>query len=411
LHIYNAGIQPNTDIRETNRLHLMNTFYSICSLVALFYCAYYVLIDIDVVTFGIVFVSGFLFRMVVHFNRRHLYALANVIGIVTTGIVVFGVSIGEGFTEGFSLYYLITPLMTLSFFSTFNRRILLATFVFYGSLFGLLIYAYHNDFTNEPMTPGITNILLFNFVAVFVFIFYFIYNFKSITEKFFKDLNQQRHQIELQNETLLSQNETLQTQNQKIDALITSLNDKVKNNMQIMSILGEMDSFSNTNLSHSDYTKLYLMRLKILDLSYKMTYEQQILPQQYYNYFLNEYAKEVQKAMHAYMGKVSITANDNNDIDATNTKRFDATMILYNEIILHTFFQLNKDCRFSTAFQYNCEKNSSSHLLFTIENLTEKDASDLNITPIQSRFAKSQGIDISNTYANGLFSIQFMMPN
>jgi hypothetical protein len=170
--ISNAGIRPGVDIREINRLQTMNGFYCICCLLALSYCTYYIFLNLNILAFGIVLLGGFLSALVIFMNAKEQYISANILGVITTGSLVFAISISEGLSGGFWLYYLVTPLMTLSFFGTFKTRISFGSLLFYTVLFLFLILCYSNGYTDESNLGKYKSMIFANFFVTLSFIFF-----------------------------------------------------------------------------------------------------------------------------------------------------------------------------------------------------------------------------------------------
>jgi hypothetical protein len=331
-------------------------------------------------------------RLVIYFNTKLYYTLANTLGIIATGGIVFAISVNEGLSQGFWLYYLVTPLMTLSFFANYNKKIPILSFIFYAILFVTLVYTYFYEYTNDTTISGFTLILFANFLVVLVFILFFTYNFQYISNQAYANI--------------AAQNEILLLKSKEIDGLVTALNDRVKNNIQVMSSLSEMDLMNNRDTSPLNYSKRHAMRLKILDVTYKMVHEHHTEKRQYYSFFLDGYATALQKTLSAYIQTVT-TAAGLCTKTPLNPKHFDGLMILYNEVLLYMLFEMKFNTPIVLHLIYKTDINQDNILSFTVEKQDAHKSKRFTPNAMHTNFALSQHINIVCSESREQYCVTF----
>ena len=181
------------DLREINRLTVMNIFYSLCFILGHLYAFVYVA-NGKYLAAIVMTVASLIFGSVVYFNRKKWYDTANVVGFISTGLGVFVVSYIEGLTKGYILYYILTPLMTIVFLRTFKPLTFFITLVFYGFLlFLILAFAYiENDVVSEEI---FNPVLLINFLLCFLFVFFFSFNLRQVNDRFFDDITEKNDSL------------------------------------------------------------------------------------------------------------------------------------------------------------------------------------------------------------------------
>jgi hypothetical protein len=173
-----------------------------------------------------------------------------------------------------------------------------------------------------------------------------------------------------------------------------------------MSILGEMDLYTKLTISPTNYTKRYAMRLKILDLNYKMVHELETEPALYYQFFLKNYAETLKKVLPIYIKMTTIEADLCPTI-AANPKDFDAVMILYNEVLIHFLFSIEPSTPLCLHLGYTIDENRCNSVEFILTNNGKKRTTDIVVGTTLSHFAKAQKVVIQTISTPEMYRIVF----
>jgi hypothetical protein len=155
-------------------------------------------------------------------------------------------------------------------------------------------------------------------------------------------------------------------------------------------------------LSSKEYNVLHQMRLKVLDVSYKMTYEKKVAEEDVYSFFLSAYAEMLRKTFRIAQNNLAITATKGTVMQ--NHKTLDGILLLYNEVVVYVCLKLATVTKANLSYQYMEDTHSLLH--FSCDATTE-----IPLTEIHHRFAQAHKTTISTRFDGHCYEISLLIPN
>jgi mRNA-degrading endonuclease RelE of RelBE toxin-antitoxin system len=370
------GVTPTQDARERNRITIMNLFFGFCSLVALIFIAY---LDIRLQQLLFSF-TAVIFLSILPLHHYGHYRTALSLGVLSTGGAVSLMSVFQPYHNGFYLYFFTTPLMILSFYSMRRKIVLFSMITFYG-LLNIATYIYHT-YTEVSIYESDSLIFPINIVTTILIIVLLSYNFWRTNIAYAKH-------TEIQNTIL----EEKIVENEK---LLSDLNDKVKNNLQNMSILSEADVLLGQKHSREGLLQLYRSRIKTMDICFQIVYEKHIPQNQWLMHLFESYCAFVQQTAKS---KIAFTTSFEKQHNKIQRKRFDGIALLLNELCFQIMQPFSKDLRiYNIHIALNAESEPRNTIIVTIE-IHNMDALPV-LNPLIYQLAAVQRVKLSTNLSS-----------
>ena len=326
--IIGLGVQNGQDPRVRRRIEVINIFNIVCAFAGICYASAFLFEHDHSYSVLILFFATGSFSAISYLQHLGRYSFAGSLLHTNCGVAALLMSFLHGWQSGFSLCYLATPLMIAAFQDLRNVKRTLFLVVYYSTML-LVAYLFHyfgveanHDHTESLFLINLLFVLGLN--SVLAFYLWRIYD----------DYSQQ---LDIQNLGLSRANETLLQTNLQVETLVSQLHDKVKNNLQTFVLFAEIDKLSHTPMQTADYVKLTLSRFKVVDICYSIEFEHKLPKQTWFKHFGFYYIRYLYSHFPLQLPKNTPV---NFQIKHTDTlvfsrKRFDATMLLINELLFH----------------------------------------------------------------------------
>ncbi len=388
------GVYATQDPREQNRITIMNLFFGFCGFVAIVFVvasAYHSLSLLEQVIF---FITGLVFLSILFLHQYHHYRVALFIGIISSGLAVATMCLLNDYENGFYCYFFATPLMILSFYSMRNKTVVAIMILYYASLI-MATYYWHIKTVTEHHDV-IKHSILFptNATISILVIILLSYNFWKSNSNYAKYIEHKNRELKEKNEENL--------------LLMSDLHDKVKNNIQNMTILAEADNFFKRQYTIDEQRELYSLRIRTMDICHKMVYEQQLSGNQWFKFFFDEYILLHNKYVSAKSGLIINFTNKITDTNPLNRKRFDNFALLINEICFQLMQPFDSEFRIKNVeISSSIDENKNTSIKMVFSHFIKLPVFCLSTI----QFAKTQRVEMASELSpNNVFSITLTIP-
>ena len=346
----------------------MNVLYAYVTAMVFLFILITLAVNYTAITFGTCIAFMFLATCVIYANHTQHYRRALWLHFFLSGSPALIFSIFFGFDAGFYLYVLAAPISILLFVDIRNKRDLYGASVYYVLIF--LAAAAARFFGYEMKFAAIPSIylLIINFAFTAIFICVLGLTFVRLNESFFDSLKASNLVLAEQRNEIAEANAHLVEKNEEISDLAGVLNDKVKNNLQIIALFTELDML---NLPTKDVNNLLLLqksRVKVLDLCYALIFEQKALPETWFDVVVTNYYGFLKQH---YALQISENANFDliipTNTPAINRKKFEMVLLMLNEWHFSWIALLNKPTEIDLVFTLMVTEDAAQPFYLTIK--------------------------------------------
>ncbi len=397
--LWHAGCVEGQNYRTQMRLQTMNFIYLNVALMTFTFVVWAFTND-DITNVVLSLVSFGLSLGVVLLNHLHLYRPATILHLLLSGLPALIFSVLLGFYNGFYLYVLVAPISMMTFIDMDNKVELTTTSIYYGLLFLVAFVLHRQGYTDLSNIHQNDYILFTNFVFNAIFIFILAYNFYQTNKLYREEIEAKNKTLEQQRDEIAVANEVLIEKNAEISDLVEVLNDKVKNNLQIMSLFTDLDSLNPPTTRINSLFRLHKSRIRVLNLSYKIIFEDKTPQSDWFSVFLENYYTFLRNAY-----SKRINPNSNIDVLTENAisvprKRFETLMILLNEWHFRALESLPIDSQIDIVVMINKMETEieSKHTHIFALKIGGHTSQEPIIDASLKRLAHLRQIDMTSTY-------------
>ena len=310
----------------------------------------------------------FLATGVIYANHTQHYRRALWLHFFLSGSPSLIFSIFFGFDAGFYLYILAAPISVLLFVDMRNKRDLYGASVYYVLVFLAAIAVHFFEYEMNLANISSIYLLIINFIFTAIFICVLGLTFVRLNESFFDSLKASNLVLAEQRNEIAAVNTHLVGKNEEISDLVGVLNDKVKNNLQIIALFTELDMLNLPTTNANNLLLLQKSRVKVLDLCYALIFEQKAAPDtwfdvvvtNYYDFFRQHYA-------------LQIGENANFDLiiptnaPTINRKKFEMVLLMLNEWHFSWVALLQKPTEIDLVFTLMLTEDAAQPFYLTIK--------------------------------------------
>jgi hypothetical protein len=389
LSLIETGVRSHHTDRERRRIEAINLFNILCASIGALYALFFLWQGADIRSVpGLIF-AVLSFTLISFLQHRQHHNIAIILLNINCGLAATLMTYIHGWWSGFPLCFLVTPLM-IAVFQDLKRNWVTFGVGFYYFTMICFSYALHY-FGYEMVCTNAEVIFPINFVAVLLLILALSFYLWRI----YDDYSQQ---VDNTNAALIQKNEELEFKNQDIQGLVGMLHDKVKNNLQTLYLFGEMDRFAKLDIPTDLYMRLSRSRIKVIDICYQLEYELEMPPKRWLKRFLRQYPKYLEQHFGDFLLPGTVFSADLKDTHylRLSRKRFETTMLLFNELCNFIIHQANEKIGENIHIQtVKCDKNEDEFVLgFSIKNYPHKPM----FNPFFMRFLKEQKVKLHTVY-------------
>jgi hypothetical protein len=362
----NAGVTADSDMRTTLRMRTLNGVYVFCACFSLLY-AFVALLQLHFLAMFFSMIMAGLCLSVPFLHHYQQPRAVIIIHLLVSGVGLLMCSILLGFYSGFPLMLLCSPLSVLVFFGVSNSRAAAAALTFYMSLFTIASILNNSKLDRQDL-PHPEFFFLVNAILTAVISLMLARHFAQANDAYANELKEKNELMAHKNKEILQTNETLLQSNEKIKGLVTELNDKVKNNLQVMTVFAQIDSFEKPTNDLDLWIKLSASRLRVLDISYQMMFAQNTPSEEWLPVFLTKYFVFINKNYIPRTNTASTFAVLQNMDLHLSSKQFDALMLLFNELYFQIVIGLTTPAKLAISLEVMQEAANSYALRFRVAN-------------------------------------------
>jgi hypothetical protein len=346
----------------------MNTLYAYVALMVFIFVIITLLVKSSSVTLAASFISMLMASVLIYGNHRQYYRTALWLHFILSGSPALIFSYLMGFEAGFYLYILVTPISILLFVDTKQKKDVYGACVYYSMMFVIALLLHFKGYEMNVSTLPPIYLLIINFVFTAIFITVLALTFVRLNEAYFDALKANNIVLEAQRNEIEAANTNLIEKNEEISGLVSVLNDKVKNNLQIIAFFTELDLLHLPTNNANDLLLLQKSRVKILDICYALIFEQQLSSDawftvaitKYYDFFKKHYAKKIHKN-----ANFDLIIPENTP--AINRKKFEMMLLMLNEWHFSWLIALDAPTEIDLVFTLMLTENAKQPFYLTIK--------------------------------------------
>ncbi len=306
---------------------------------------------------------------VIVFNNYQYYRIAVVMHFLLSGLPMLIFSLFFGLENGFFLYILAFPASMATFIDMENKQSILLTSTYYLLLLIIVCGLFHFNLDNILHFTKSSYVLYINITFTLIVIFILVYNFYLTNTAYQKEIEQKNEDLQTSKNEIEATNIILTHKNKEIEELVSELNDKVKNNLQIISFFTDFDSL---NPPTNDIIALLLLqksRIKVLNLSYQLIFEDHISDDSWFSVFLKRYYSFIQVNYAKKIPNFTVSSITITKKPLISKKRFEALMLILNEWNFRVLDRLPESSEVEISVNIDEAQNAELHKYSLIVHL------------------------------------------
>ena len=330
--ICTAGTYEAQNTWHRNRLQTMNTVYAYVTLMVAIFTCFAMWVDggtnMFITAMGFISLSSGL----IYANHRKYYRTALWLHFLLSGMPALVCSFLIEFGAGFYFYLFTAPISILLFVDRSNKIDRYGAILYYTLMFILALWFHLGNY--ELRVTDVPNLyfLVINFIFTTIFIAILGLTFVRLNEAHVIESKDKNKILERQRNEIIFANTNLIEKNEEIGGLVKVLNDKVKNNLQIIGFFTELDALAPPTDIIANLFLLQKSRVKVLDIAYAMIFEEKIVPAKRFAVFFDRYytfIKTNYKTKIAPSASIDLILPPN--LPDLDRKRFEMILLLINE--------------------------------------------------------------------------------
>ncbi|MEY4925639.1 MAG: hypothetical protein RI894_75 [Bacteroidota bacterium] len=329
--ITQAGFREGQEPIFQRRLSMLNLIYLNIMMMTLIFMGVSIYMQQGILNYLMCLSCTAMAGGIILFNHYQYYRTSIALHFLLSGLPMLFFTAFFGIENGFYLYILAFPASMVTFIDMDDKKAIAITSTYYFLLLLAIFILTELRFTDIVYYPKNNYILFINIIFTLIVIFILVYNFYRTNTSYQKEIEQKNQDLQVGKDEIEAKNIILTQKNAEIEGLVSELNDKVKNNLQIISFFTDFDSLNPPTRDIVALLLLQKSRIKVLNISYQLIFEDNITDCNWFAIFLTRYysfikANYTKKVASFSVSDIALMKNP-----LISKKRFEALMLLVNE--------------------------------------------------------------------------------